>query len=115
MKDKSTATERVNAVSLKISPESTLLAAICIADMILTIFLVQFRLAVEQNPLMAACLNKGIATFVVAKMLSFVPFIVLAEIHKRRNPAFVRTATRLAILLYLGVYGVVMVRVNLMA
>jgi hypothetical protein len=115
MKNKSAAIERVSAVSLKISPESMLLAAICITDMVLTICLVQFRLAVEQNPLMAACLDRGIGTFVLAKLFSFLPFIVLVEIHKRRNPAFVRTATRLAIFLYLAVYGVIMVRVNLMA
>lgn len=102
-------------MTYKISTESILLAAICMADMVLTIFLVQFRLAVEQNPLMAACLNKGVFAFVLVKMLSFAPFIILAEIHKRRNPTFVRFATRLAIALYLGVYAFIMIRVNLMA
>ncbi|MDO8586273.1 MAG: DUF5658 family protein [Armatimonadota bacterium] len=99
----------------KISPESALLAAICIVDMVLTITLVKFRLAVEQNPLMAACLSKGVLTFVAIKILSFTPFIIVAELHRRRNPAFVRAATRMAIFLYLGIYTAILVRVNFLA
>ena len=99
----------------KISPESVLLAAICIIDMVTTITLVKFRLAVEQNPLMAACLSRGVATFVMAKLLSFVPFVVVAEMHRRRNPAFVRAASRVAIFLYLFIYSAILVRVNFLA
>ena len=97
---------------LKISPESKLLAAICIIDMALTVVLVQFRLATEQNPLMAACLNRGAATFVLIKLLSFTPFVIVAELHRRRNPAFVKTATRCAIVLYLGIYTSVFICAN---
>jgi hypothetical protein len=99
----------------KISRESLLLAAICITDMILTATLVQFKLAAEQNPLMAACLGKGIGIFIIVKMLTFVPFIALAEYYRRHNPAFVRTATRCAIFLYLSVYATVLIRVNFLA
>lgn len=102
-------------MSLKISSESAFLAAICLADMILTATLVQFRLAVEQNPLMAACLERGILTFVVVKLLSFVPFIIIAEIYRRKKPEFIRTATRCAIALYLFIYTTVLVRVNFLA
>ena len=98
---------------LKISRECALLAAICTVDMLLTLTVVQFRLATELNPLMAACLHRGAAVFVGVKLLSFVPFIALAEIHRRRNPAFVRTATRCAIFLYLGAYTTILVHANL--
>ena len=96
----------------KISTESMFLAAICVADMALTVILVHFRLATEQNPLMAACLAKGTATFILVKLLSFVPFIVVAELYRRRNPAFVRAAIRCAIALYLCVYTTALIGAN---
>ena len=98
---------------LRISPECGLLAAICIIDMLLTLTVVQFRLATEQNPLMAACLHRGVGVFVITKLLSFIPFIMLAELHRKRNPMFVRTATRTAIVLYLCIYTTVLVHANL--
>lgn len=98
---------------LRISRECALLAAICTFDMLLTLTVVQFRLATEMNPLMAACLHRGAGVFVAAKLLSFVPFIALAEMHRRRNPSFVRAATRCAIFLYVGVYTTVLIHANL--
>ncbi|MDO8681978.1 MAG: DUF5658 family protein [Armatimonadota bacterium] len=102
-------------MSIRISRESALLAAICIVDTLLTALLVQFRVATEQNPLMAVCLDRGTVFFIAAKILSFAPFLVVAEIHKRRNPVFVRKATWMAIALYLGIYSVVFLRVNIFA
>ena len=98
---------------LRISRESVVLAIICTLDMVSTAFLVRFRLAAEQNPLMAACLDRGLLFFFAVKLLSFVPFIVLVERYRRRNPAFVRAATRAAIVLYLCVYAVLFARANL--
>ena len=97
---------------LSISPESAILTAICCVDMLLTLVLVQCRLATEQNPFMSACLSRGVLFFVVVKLLSFVPFVVLVEFHRRRNPRFVRTVTRCTILLYLGIYTTLFIKVN---
>jgi hypothetical protein len=95
-----------------ISRESKILTVICLTDMFLTLAFVHLRLAVEQNPLMAACLNKGPWVFVGVKLLSFVPFIIVAELHRRRNPAFVRAATRCAIVLYAGIYTLLFIGIN---
>jgi hypothetical protein len=100
---------------VRVSPESMVLAAICTVDMLLTLILVQFRLAAEQNPLMSACLNHGDATFVIVKLASFIPFIALVEVHRARNPIFVRNATRWAIVLYIAVYVMFFVRANFLS
>jgi hypothetical protein len=100
---------------LRMSAESAVLATICTIDMALTALLVQFRLAAEQNPLMAACLDRGMIVFLTVKLVSFVPFIVLVEIYRHRNPQFVRVATRAAIGLYLCVYLALFARANLIS
>lgn len=97
----------------KISLETKILAAICTLDMAATAVLVHFHCATEFNPLMAACFERGIGVFILVKLMSFVPFLVIAERHRRRNPAFVQTALRCAIFLYTAVYTTVFLHVNL--
>lgn len=86
---------------VRISIESLILAVICLADMLSTLYFVSAGLAVEQNPLMAACLDHSPMMFVLVKMVSFVPFIIAIELYRRKNPAFAIKACRCAILLYL--------------
>ncbi len=100
-------------MKLNISFESLLLAAICLADMIATIVFVSLGHACESNPLMAACLNHSLGLFVAVKIASFIPFIIVCEIHKRRNPAFVRMAMRAAIGLYLAAYVILVTQQNI--
>ncbi|MGC8862817.1 MAG: DUF5658 family protein [Armatimonadota bacterium] len=86
---------------LKLCTESLILIGICVADMAATLFFVLKGLAVEQNPIMAACINHSAATFVFVKLVSFVPFIIAVELYRRRNPGFARAVCRWAIAVYL--------------
>ena len=85
----------------KVSTESLILVAICLVDMLSTLFFVLRGYAVEQNPLMAGCLRHSVTAFVLVKLVSFVPFIVAVELYRRRNASFARLACRSAIALYL--------------
>lgn len=96
-----------------ISTEGYILTFICLADMLSTLILVSIGIAIEQNPLMAACLNYGPAYFVLVKLLSFVPFVALTEWYRRHNRAFAQCATRAAICLYLATYVVFTFQANL--
>ena len=97
----------------RVSIESLILVAICVADMLTTLFLVIQGRAVEQNPLMSACINHSPATFVLVKTASFVPFVVAVELYKRKNPGFARAACRFAIALYLLAFIALTVGTNM--
>ncbi len=88
-------------MQLRISRESLVLVGICLADMFSTLFFVLRGQAVEQNPIMAACLNHSPTAFVLVKLLSFLPFVVAVELYRSKNPSFARLACRSAIVLYL--------------
>jgi hypothetical protein len=96
-----------------ISTESLVLTIICLTDMVTTMIFVHFGFAREQNPLMAACIRHSPWTFAVIKMASFIPFVATVEWYRRRNPLFARAASRIAIVLYLGIYAVLTIRTNL--
>lgn len=89
-----------------VSKESLILVAICLADMFMTLYCVLAGLAVEQNPLMAACINHSPTTFVLVKIGSFVPFVIAVELYRRKHPDFARKVTLGAILAYLVTFGV---------
>ena len=93
--------------------ESVLLSILCLADMVSTLVFVSAGIAVERNPVMAACLHQSIWAFVVVKTFSFIPFLVVAEWYRRRNPLFARRAIRAAILLYVTTYVVLTARGNI--
>ena len=87
-------------MKVRVSIESLILVTICLADMLSTLYFVLKGVAVEQNPLMAACIDHSPMTFVLVKMASFVPFVVAIELYRRRNPDFAIKACRWAIILY---------------
>lgn len=97
----------------KVSAESLILVGICLADMISTLFFVLRGSAVEQNPLMAVCLNHSPMVFVLVKLASFVPFVIAVELYRRRNAAFARFACRTAIAAYLVTFVVLTLGCNL--
>jgi hypothetical protein len=97
---------------LKISIESIVLIAICLADMFATLYLVLNGMATEQNPIMAACIRHSPATFVLVKLVSFVPFVVAVELYRRRNPGFARKACLYAIGLYVVAFVVLTIGTN---
>lgn len=98
---------------LKLCAESLVLSAICLTDMLLTLYFVMTGLAVEQNPIMAACIKHSPLTFVIVKTLSFLPFVIGVEIYRRRNPYFARVVCRAAIGVYLIMFVVLTAAVNL--
>ena len=97
----------------KISIESLILIAICIADMLVTLHCVSIGIAKEQNPLMAACINYSPWMFVFVKMLSFVPFVFAIEWYRKKNPNFALKACRSAIALYVVAYVGLTLSVNI--
>jgi len=96
-----------------ITAESKILIAICLADMLSTVIAVLSGFAVEYNPLMAACIRRGIWVFIFVKLISFAPFILAVEYYRRKNPEFSRNACRSAIVLYIIVYIGLTIRANL--
>lgn len=98
---------------IRVSVESLILVAICLADMLSTLYCVLNGYGSEQNPLMAACINHSPVTFVMVKMLSFVPFVIAIELYRRRNPGFARKACRYAIALYVVTFSVLTLGTNM--
>lgn len=97
----------------RIAPESIILAAVCLLDLMTTLFWVAYRDAAEANPLMAFYLERhGVAGFVVAKFLLFLMPLVIAEYGRRHSPRFVRNALRCGIAAYLGLYLLGVARIN---
>jgi uncharacterized membrane protein YozB (DUF420 family) len=104
--------ERLFDLKYRVSIESLILVVICLADMLVTLYCVMAGLAVEQNPIMAACINKSPGMFVVVKMLSFVPFVVAVELYRKKNPDFARNACRCAIGLYVVTFTILTLGIN---
>ena len=100
-------------MKLRVSIESLVLIGICLADMLATLYFVLRGCAAEQNPLMAACIERGPFTFVLVKIASFVPFVVAVELYRKKNPAFARMACRCAILLYILTFVVLTFHTNM--
>lgn len=92
--------------------ESLILVGFCVADAISTLILVSMGIATEFNPVMAFFLNQGATAFLVAKILSFAPFIVVCEIYRRREPGRARAVIRWAAISYIGLYVVMLFLVN---
>ena len=100
-------------MQLRVSRESLILVGICLADMFSTLFFVLRGCAVEQNPIMAVCLNHSPAAFVFVKLISFVPFVIAIELYRRKDPAFARLACRSAIALYVVTFVALTLGTNL--
>jgi hypothetical protein len=104
--------QRLRRIGLLLSLESLVLIGICTADMLATLYLVTRGLATEQNPLMAACIAHGPATFVMVKVASFVPFVIAVELYRRRNPGFAKKTCMCAILLYIVTFCALTIGTN---
>lgn len=82
-------------------PETTLLAALGCADLLVSTFLIGSRRAWEANPLMAVVLaDHGPWAFAAVKALSLSVPLAIAEWARRRSPAFVVSALRIAAIVY---------------
>ena len=94
-------------------PETTLMALIGGADLLLTVYLVAQHRAVEMNPLFNYLYHQfGHVAFIIAKFLLIAGPLAVAELARRRHPVFVRNALRFGIMLYVGIYVVAYIRYN---
>lgn len=84
--------------------ESIMLAVVCLADMLSTLYWVHTHQATEANPWMAHWLHQGDFAFCATKLLSFVPFLLVAAYYRPRRPRLIAVALRGTIVLYLAIY-----------
>ncbi len=86
--------------------ESIVLFLICTGDMLSTLHWVHTHVATESNPWMALWLQYGDFAFCAVKMLSFVPFLLVAAYYRPRRPRLIRISLRGTIALYTLIYTV---------
>src|SRR5690349_18512926 len=99
-------------ITRKIAKESWLLAAICVADLITTLWFVRGGGAIEANPIMRHYLDLGVLPFILAKSTMVLGPLAILEWARTRRPRFVTSMLRVGILLYLGSYGAIVWRIN---
>jgi hypothetical protein len=85
--------------------ESKIVAGLCVADLVSTIVFMNRHGATEANMVMKFYLQYGMAAFIGAKCLLFLPALWMAEWYRHRNPRLITGTLRLVILLYVGLYG----------
>ncbi len=86
--------------------ESIVLFLICTGDMLSTLHWVHTHVATESNPWMALWLQHGDFAFCAVKMLSFMPFLLVAAYYRTRRPRLIRVSLRGTIALYTLIYAV---------
>jgi hypothetical protein len=91
--------------------ETGIVAVLCAADLLSTLVLIQHG-GGEGNLLMSFYLRQGMAIFIAAKCLLFVPALMIAEWYRRRNPRLVSVALRGVIVMYLILYAMGVLQVN---
>ena len=100
---------------MPLTMESQVLVLICLVDLASTLTLLSQGHALEGNPLMSFYLRFGVWTFVLMKLaLVFLPIFV-AEWSMRYRPRFVKMMLRTTIAVYLGVYLVMFLSLNVVA
>ncbi len=87
-----------------VSAETLWLSAICMADLLTTLYWVAQGSAREGNPMMAYFLEMGPGAFIAAKIFTFAPALALAEWYRPRNPRLILRLLRWVIFGYLAGY-----------
>jgi len=98
---------------MKLHLQTLVLAAMGLADLCFTLWLVATLDAWEANPVMEAALRNGLQTLVAVKLALLVLPLAIVEWAWRRRPAFVRRAANLAIAGYVLVFALGIARANL--
>lgn len=93
-------------------PESWLILLLCGVDLTTTLLFLRHELAQEGNPIMDFYLKYGIGAFVGAKLVLVAAPILIIEWGRRHRPVSVRWLARAAVIGYIGIYGVLFLRVN---
>ncbi|MBI3911536.1 MAG: hypothetical protein HY320_11465 [Armatimonadetes bacterium] len=87
-----------------LSLEARILLLICSLDAVTSAILFASNMAVEANPLLRPYAEAGPVPFLLAKLLTYIPTILLAEKFAQRRPRLVRPLMRATIVAYLGIY-----------
>ena len=99
-------------ITARLSRASIALVGLCLLDMLTTLYFVAQGMAVESNPIMDMFLKISPLMFIIAKVISFIPFVIAVEWYRRYNPKFSSIATRCTIAAYLLIYVVATFGVN---
>jgi hypothetical protein len=87
-----------------VSSEAVCITWICLLDLMTTLYWVSQGQAREGNPLMAFFLDQGVVPFIVAKIFTFAPALVVAEWYRPQNPQLIHRLLRWVIAGYLFIY-----------
>lgn len=87
-----------------VSAGTVAIVLVCMADMFVTIFVVQAGIAIESNPLLAWSFQHGSVCFALIKTSSFIPGVWAIEMCRIQNAKFASWASRAAVLGYFAVY-----------
>jgi len=94
-------------------PETTALAMIGCIDLVTTVFLIGSQQAGEANPLMAGLLQAyGPGGLIAGKFLLLAGPLIVAELARKKNPRFVKSALQAGIILYITLYIIGFTRLN---
>lgn len=96
----------------KISKENLIILAIGMADLVTTIYWIKNHGADEANPLFRYYLEMGLPWFAAMKIVLLAGPILMLEWAWRHRPAFTQFGARFAIVAYLIMYGIGVVRIN---
>ena len=89
----------------RLSPEGLALIVICTLDALSTYLFLVLGWAHEANPVLRSVAEMGPSHFLVAKFLTYLPAVAIAEWHRARNPGLVQKAMRLSLVAYVAMYG----------
>ena len=87
-----------------VSNETVAITAICLLDLLTTLYWVSQGQAREGNPALAYFLDQGPVPFILVKLFTFVPALVLAEWYRPKNPRLITKALRWTIAGYFFLY-----------
>lgn len=96
----------------KILKENWAILIIGLADLITTIYWIKNHGADEANPLFRYYLELGLPWFAAMKLVLLIGPIVMLEWAWQHRPAFTQLGARFAIVAYLIMYGIGVVRIN---
>ena len=82
------------------------------ADLFVTLVVVQMGIAIESNPLLAWTFQYGPVYFALVKTASFIPGVWAIEMCRLQNARFASWASRAAVYGYFAVYFFGSVRIH---
>ncbi len=87
-----------------VCPETLMLAALCLLDLLTTLHWLSTGQMTEGNWMMAPVLVHGPRGLILAKLLLFVPALAAAEWYRPRSPERIRRVLRMVLTAYAVVY-----------